>query len=333
MPYFIADHLHHSSHHKPSLLIQWHCLMINSDFCLVKLDRYMQELIVYESEVQNAPLIDSFMPVHIVGSSNGLLCLEFSNSILFWNPATTETRLDLDSVPVANDYKVVIIYVIQEDDVYRVNRVQVYSVSTKSWKKVEFGNLEGLCVSSESVAANGAVFWYGFNGDEDEFELDCYRLIVSFDIANEVFTLMPVPDLDYGEPQKLTVYENNLAMLCNIRPEESEDYEYDCIDLWVMEEATSKTGERWSWANKYTSSPFRGLIRLEPMAIWRNEIVCEARLKFNNKNDETKVDLCLLNVTTSELEWFDINKYSTFYRMLNHVESLVSIGNVLVQDP
>ncbi|XP_054778144.1 F-box/kelch-repeat protein At3g06240-like [Prosopis cineraria] len=206
---------------------------MNSD-CLVRLDRYMQELIVYESEVQNAHLIDFFMPVHIVGSSNVLLCLEFSNSILFWNPATRVTRqvptpindfkgklyLGFGFSPIANDYKVVIIYVIQEDEIYRVNEV---------------------CV------------WYGFNGDEDE--LDGYHLIVSFDIANELFTLVPMPDLEFGAMQELTVFENNLAMLCDMMTEGSEDYEYDCIQLWVMEEATGISGENGAGLTSTLAAP------------------------------------------------------------------------------
>ncbi|XP_054778139.1 F-box protein At3g07870-like [Prosopis cineraria] len=239
MPSFIADHFHHSSHQKPLLLIRWHFQRYN-DFSLLMLDLDMQELMVHETQFQNGPLIDSFWRAHIVGSSNGLLCLKASNFILFWKPATREISqvpapinnfkgihyLGFGFSSVVNDYKVVIIYVIKEDE------------------EVEFGDLKGLCISSRSVTVDGAMFW-----------------------------LMPVPDamdMNYGEIKRLTVYDNNLAMLCSKWIRENED------ELWVMEEATGTSGERWSWTHTY-SSPFRGLVRLDPVAIWRNEIVCEAR--------------------------------------------------------
>ncbi|XP_054795988.1 F-box/kelch-repeat protein At3g23880-like [Prosopis cineraria] len=60
------------------------------------------------------------------------------------------------------------------------------------------------------------------------------QLIVSFDIAIEVFTLIPLPtSVPKSLFNRLTVHENNLAMLSHTF---SGNYESSLIDLWVMEE-------------------------------------------------------------------------------------------------
>lgn len=85
--------------------------------------------------------------------------------------------------------------------------------------------------------------------EEDEDDTgeggDAVEVIVSFDITKEVFMLMSRPDLGYNEDEKLTVYQDKLAILCDIW--DVDDGECDLIDLWVMEEGTCASGEKWSW--------------------------------------------------------------------------------------
>ncbi|KAI9101394.1 hypothetical protein K1719_023876 [Acacia pycnantha] len=335
---FVADHLHHSTHQNLSLLLEEDNLRL----CL--LDCELQH-----RKVQSALPIKSFQGARIVGSCNGLLCVQmdqddkFPPSLLLWNPANRayryvprRTYADSDDCvvgfgfsPVVDDYKIVRAYS-ESDDV--VNRVEVFSLNRGSWKGIDIGNLKGVKLCHESVATNRAIFWSGLKlgakeegeddteeDDDDDMEEaeDETEVIVSFDIAREIFTLMPRPDLDSDAIEKLTVYENKLAMLCYIWDEDDE--RYDMIDLWVMEKGTV---ERWNWIKIYSSNPCS--YTLEPMTIWRNHVVCKA------SSEEDKVKgrdaLYLLNLTTNEAKTFDITKCCYYvHSMCNYVESLVSL--------
>ncbi|XP_054798483.1 uncharacterized protein LOC129303292 isoform X2 [Prosopis cineraria] len=174
---------------------------------------------------------------------------------------------------------------------------------------------------------------YGYDTEEVEYDTDGVDIkereedadvIVSFDIAKEVFTLLPRPDVDYNQAdEKLTVYDNKPAILCD-NWEDDDDDRSGLIDLWVMEEGTRAVGERWSWAKIYTSSPCP--YTLESMTIWRNQIVCKASSKDDNLKGRDV--LYLLNIITNEAKRFDIPNcgYGYVHSMCNYVESLVSLG-------
>ncbi|XP_054778165.1 F-box/kelch-repeat protein At3g06240-like [Prosopis cineraria] len=220
-PSFIQDHLHHSTHHNSSLLFQRHGSDrdVPLDLCLLDCEKQLHE-------VQRIPL-DSSLHVRIVGSSNGVLCVERSSyhrihSLFLWNPAIRKIRQVHSNVydfegrihvgygftSTVNDYKILRIYVPEEED--EADRVEVYSLSTQRWKEVKFGNLKGLNLYSGTVTANGAMFWLGTKLDMEE------DLVVSFDIAMEAFTLIPLPALDKSHKysgHKLAVYENKLAVI------------------------------------------------------------------------------------------------------------------------
>ncbi|KAI9126957.1 hypothetical protein K1719_001516 [Acacia pycnantha] len=322
-PSFISDHLHYSStHQNPSLLLQ-------RRYGIWLLDSKMEL-----HEVENVPFIDSSTTFRIVGSSNGLLCIKvdryyvFSPSLLLWNPATREVRqlppirkvlpLPLDAQlffdagfgfsPIDNDYKIVVIYF---DCPLTELRVVAYSLSSESWKEVEFG-IENVALFVGSVTVGGAMFWLGFSWKDSTID-SFYDVIVSFDIANEVFTLIT---LDCSIPRPtLSVYENKLAMLCLSEMEDSESL----IELWVMED-----GSGASWAKKFSSCLIPSVVR-PVMTIWMNQIVCDASER--ERYHEAKITL--LNISTNELKAFNISKCggsngSGF--ICNHAESLVPIG-------
>ncbi|KAI9077667.1 hypothetical protein K1719_040354 [Acacia pycnantha] len=304
-------------------------------------------------KVNIAPVIGSPNTFQIVGSSNGVLCVsvyrypKFFPFLLLWNPATREVRqlppntkgadLPFQFPPyyksadlpfsigfgfssVVNDYKVVItyhaMYRIQYDYAFpfEVRFVVVYSLSSGSWKKVEFG-IKNVGLDEESVTVNGIMFWSGFEKNPDTDT--CYFAIVSFDIANEVFTLIPAPTPDWSTSttSRLTMYENKLAVLSCFETQDSESF----IELWVMED-----GSGASWAKKYSSCLIPRVVR-PVMTVWMNQIVCDGGEKERYK--ERKITL--LNISTNELKAFNINKCgrgngtgSIYY----HAESLVPIG-------
>ncbi|KAI9110572.1 hypothetical protein K1719_018438 [Acacia pycnantha] len=319
------------------------------------MDRYMQIL-----EYPTLPVTDSSMdPCRIVGSSNCLICLEFmrSMSYVLWNPAIREAfqvpefkslkfpRFEISSYvgfgfsPIVNDYKIVRLFVSCLRD-YRFFLVAVFSLSTRSWKEVEVGKLEGIhrCTGCHGFAFNGAIFWFGFT--HVRINEIC---ILSFDIATEAFTLIPFPRpavLDVENRFMFTAYENKLGVLSNDRIENTIDSWV--FNLWVVEKCIDASGERWSWTKIYTSNPYPYCAcLLSPPTIWKNEIFWEsdafrsyfgeANVTVNNdEEDEKKLVLC--HVHTNELKMLATTVSPFMPQTWNYAESLVSVCNIHIGD-
>ncbi|KAI9127428.1 hypothetical protein K1719_001987 [Acacia pycnantha] len=195
-------------------------------------------------------------------------------------------------------------------------QVKVYSLSLGAWKELEFRLHDIVRLSPESVTVNGVMFWSMPEWFGDDTDYDDEGWIVSFDLAVEVFTVIPIPEL---QPIKLTVYEEKLAIISW-----KENSEHSAIDMWVMEEGVGASGERWGWTKKYTSSPnpcfLNPICFLNPRTIWRNEIVC-----CPHGEDEPTV---LLNLTTEKMKKFAIRKCDYRHCIFNYAESLVPVGGM-----
>ncbi|KAI9127056.1 hypothetical protein K1719_001615 [Acacia pycnantha] len=342
-PSFVAEQLHHSTHQNPSLLFE------DKDECgclrLCLLDREMQVL-----KVQNESFIGSVRRSHIVDSCNGLLCIIGKNySIYLWNPAIRDFRRVTKSInwfesddyylgfgfsAIVNDFKIVKIYVSGSDGDL-VYLVEVYSLRTRSWKEVDCDSLDGVAISSNgfNTNGNGAIFWSGLLlGVEKDGEGDI-DLIVLFDIATESFGLILAPTSastysEYGNG--LAIYENKLAVLSHTL---SENLESSLVDLWVLD----KDWEEWT--KIYTSRSYPGL-RLLPVTIWKDEIICDvtdlpeviAETKTEVENDVHKN--VMSSLTTNEFRIFSIRKAGKAclgYDIFNYAESLVPVSNFHIE--
>ncbi|XP_028755890.1 F-box/kelch-repeat protein At3g06240-like [Neltuma alba] len=320
-PSFIAEHLHHSAHQNSSLLFE------DKDECgrlrLRLFDPDMQVL-----EFKNERFIGSVRRRWIVDSCNGLLCVIGKNhSIYLWNPAIRDVRrvpkainwfenddfyLGFGFSPIVNDYKIVKLYVSGADDDL-VNLVEVYLLSTGSWYEVEFDDLDGVAISSNgfNINGNGAIFWSGL------------KLGVEEDAST------------YSEHLNgLAIYENKLAMLSHTL---SGDLESSLVELWVMEEDTGASRERWNWTIRYTSKPYLGLWLL-PVTIWKNEIICDitvlpediTKTKAEVENAEQKI--VMSNLTTNEFKMYAIRRAGGLgYGFFNYAESLVAVNNIQIE--
>ncbi|KAI9095654.1 hypothetical protein K1719_026214 [Acacia pycnantha] len=330
-PFFIEEHYHLSAHKSP--LLACHVSYHNAIYSPLCLFSFEKESV----EAERIHLMDSLRPVSfIIGSSNGLLCVKLGDAkvdpppwLLLLNPATKEVMQVSRSTndvgsrcnfgfgysSVVGDYKIVRIH-----RVICVDRVEVYSLRTGSWKEVEFGVIQGACFLYNPVAVNGAIFWLGIlEGDYSR------RVIISFELAMEVFTLIRIPSSASLPPLPpltqyvLDVYENKLAMIHQYVNELKEVLEYTFIDLWVLEEGSGAYGKSCSWSKKYRIRADPPSLR--PICLWRNEIVC-----FNRSDP-----YLLFNLTANnELKRFHMSlckvRGSFFY-----AESLASMCNTYLE--
>ncbi|XP_028755839.1 F-box/kelch-repeat protein At3g06240-like [Neltuma alba] len=324
LPSFIADHLRHSRHRNPSLLF----------FDTFRPDPLQIHLLDCEMQVRDVhkpPPLGSFQSccVSVIGSSNGLLCVQtrecgfsLSPSLLLWNPATRDIRevpryrvykcvLGFGFSSFVDDYKIVAID-------RKICRAGVYSLSRDSWKEIELGNiLEHVTIYRETVvSSNGAIFWPGLKPGEDNRK---EGVIISFDIATEILTLIPCPSdhRDSYSSFNLVLYKDKLAALVSgIGASRT-------IDLWVMEENIGSSENRWSWTQKFIgiSCPWT----LYFGAIWRDEIVIpgtETQGKVQKSSG-----LSLFSLITNEFKVLAIPK-PDYCNFLNYVESLVPVANI-----
>ncbi|KAI9090906.1 hypothetical protein K1719_028391 [Acacia pycnantha] len=291
-------------------------------------------------QVGSVPLIEFLRGATVIGSINGLLCLKSNYDYLYfllWNPAISKFRLltreayfsvktGFGFCSIVNDYRVVCISYLPVFEL--IDQVEVYSLSTCSWKEVELGKLlDGVKIQSDGFGTNGAIFWFGFKKGNGLF-------LISYYIATEEFALIPSPISENSLCYRLSVYENKLALLSHTN---IGNYEYSLIDLWVMEEdKDSISVERWSWTKKYS---IKHPSLLLPGVVWRNMIVCNHidRLRERNTASEHNVlddglNIVLVNLTTNELKRFAFPKDGIGFCVFNYVESLVPVDKIHIEE-
>ena len=352
-PSFITQQLHYNTLHNDFLLPPT-SLFIGRHLCLINHDL---QLIQYHN-------VPSSMDVRLVGSCNGLLCLRCSDyeSFILWNPATR----DILHVPphetphnpqhdhmmgimgfgfsaIVNDYKIVMLFCKGSRDA-EVLFVEVFSLSTGSWKTLaEAGRVLAANVGHhvrKGFPFDGAIFWLGYRFRSD---LGVDHCLISFDIATESYTLIPIPkkNSDGLCNTSLTTHENKLVVLSGRmdRPNEgmptSEFYEemptsesYS-IDFWVLKSKTrSKVG--WTWTKLYTIKPYPQCPHiLRPLTVWRNQFFgsFEEVAGANYITNEIEFVLCSLHLHTNEFKMLARGQLTIDHEIQNFAESLVSLRN------
>ncbi|KAI3435465.1 uncharacterized protein J3R85_006074 [Psidium guajava] len=209
-----------------------------------------------------------------VGSYNGLICVEEMYSkhkaAYLWNIFTRKHKAVQRSDPEhqffymgtshivlgfgfdarSNDYKIVrILYL--SDSKYRFvsgikPRVEIYSLGADSWRSLEC-EVPAFCGYRPAVFLNGNLHWSAFEFDDLRDE-GGHRLIVSFDIAGEVFDEMALPEEifhDYldGSFASVAALNDLLAVVGVVHPEPQ-----SICSVWVMREY----GMPESWTKLYT---------------------------------------------------------------------------------
>uniref|UniRef100_A0A7N2LHT3 F-box domain-containing protein n=1 Tax=Quercus lobata TaxID=97700 RepID=A0A7N2LHT3_QUELO len=228
------DHDHGYVMHMPRSSVE------NTQLCTVTCDRTFDCI----SEFR-APFIRY---TYVVGSCNGLLCLyyywNFNYNVHFWNPSIRKFKsLPTASIILSNTLSLGFAYDSQNND-YKLVKVEwpiepsptllplpppefeVYSLSSDSWRKVEFGiswrpNIWYYSINYDSpfpFVSGHLHFMVGTIRETGQQEMHPCEMILSFDVNSEKIGELPVPDDDsfqgdssYGK--RLTLFKGKLALI------------------------------------------------------------------------------------------------------------------------
>ncbi|KAM5551876.1 F-box protein CPR1-like, partial [Rosa sericea] len=235
---FITTHLNRNiKNHDHLYLIDCHYYRVGRAFIsLLSNDTFEQCL-----ELQHPSWTKERFRVY--GSSNGLVCISDQNwsstsSICIWNPSIrksislpktscipdhsclfSRSYLSFCFHPNHNDYKVVKML---HEWKKRSMEVEVYSLSTNSWKVIEITpwfNSTWNFIGHE--VCNGIVYWLIFE--------DYYR-IMSFDTGSEKFDELVVPDpiSPVDGDVIIQLYKETICLLQGNKD----------VDLWVLQEGS-----------------------------------------------------------------------------------------------
>ncbi|CAH9094770.1 unnamed protein product [Cuscuta epithymum] len=331
-PSFIASHLDHSDRENPSFIARGRNYVSGSSI-LHFLDRDLQLL-----QVQKNPFMDSLECVWIVGSYNGLVCVQTGQpgtlySLYLWNPAIREvievprSRPNMDLCyfcslgfafsPTVNDYRIVIPYVKPGDEEYGF---EAYSLTTNSWKNIGMGSLKGICPFFDCVTLNGSMFWLASQRGMASHGEDNSNVILSLYLAMDKFRLIPPPPLSRNEVAKLTEYENRLAVF---HYSSALNTANTSIDLWVIEE-----GIGGSWSKILTCGPYPHFAI--PLTIWKNQILCDVfdECSVEGTDEIETTGSCLFDPTSNEVKVLFSGRSGILHVIFRYVESLVHICNI-----
>ncbi|XP_071688778.1 F-box protein At3g07870-like [Rutidosis leptorrhynchoides] len=254
-------------------------------------------------------------PFSVCGSCNGLICLSvlpIGAIIFLWNPATRVCK-DLPISPidrppravpikvvigfgfddVVKDYKVLrIMY-----DRYSVDQVEIYSLSTNSWREIK--TRVPFLISACSVFLNGKLHWNasGFQ------EMNGKKLIATFDFREEAFNYIMPPKFDLSrringkiDSCSVVMMKESLAMIGSVRIGSRKMFE-----VWVMKEY----GAVSSWM-KYRS------FELKPkVGKW---LGCGLKGEFMFEKDDNE----LVEKDDNQLVVYDLD---------SHSQSVINLGN------
>ncbi|KAI3676067.1 hypothetical protein L1987_85665 [Smallanthus sonchifolius] len=132
---------------------------------------------------------------HIVGSSNGLVCVSFNSKLLVGNPSTREVRplvlppwIRLSSCcgfgydSFRDDYKVVVGGPKGENQTC----VQVLSLKSNIWRVIE--EVKYVFIRKVGILWNDALYWIVRDSENTK------KLIISYDLSKDEFKEIPQPD-------------------------------------------------------------------------------------------------------------------------------------------
>ncbi|KAK8524837.1 hypothetical protein V6N13_015836 [Hibiscus sabdariffa] len=254
------------------------------------------------------------------GPCNGILCLELDDGrdkAALWNPSTREFKI-LPQSPVqdstsfdclglgfgydsrTDDYKVVrfVVNYFEEDSdagsMFEHNyQVELYSLRSDSWKEISYPGVDPHNSPPFNCYINGVYYWHATESSG--------HLILSFDMVNEKFSTLPLPQTSEGFNSHLLDFNGLLGAI--FYPGGGTETSFD---LWVMNE---------SWTKQFSIESVPGVEML--LGFWKN-----GELFIESLDHE----LVLFDPSTRELKNLGIHASKRSMQITAYVESLVPIN-------
>lgn len=231
-----------------------------------------------------------YYPAELVGHCNGIICLSVQGSFVLLNPAMRELKVVSHASPGDNGSSTVGVgfgYDSRGDEYKAVNikslgefgdgpyEAELFTLSTNSWKEIEL-DVDIIffpCSDDHQVVyCNGVCYWcFWFFG--------C--TILSFDVSDEVFEIIPSPknvreierECDtMDEWTKIAVWKDRLVMF--YYPE----LDPMVIDMWIMDASSGGGGggPSYSWSKHLTIGPLENIKC--PLVFWdADELIMETK--------------------------------------------------------
>ncbi|CAA3014204.1 F-box kelch-repeat At3g23880-like [Olea europaea subsp. europaea] len=241
------------------------------------------------------PTKSSYCDFTIMGPCHGLFCLfnDVNSELCLWNPATREIKYIPESpFPPpekyhgdedaefgfgfdwkTRDYKVVKLLRDHYDDREHRNnvyQVEIYSLSTNSWRKIDVNVPAHSLVRNYAMAyMNGTYYWWAGT------------FILCFDMSNEQFETIQLPKIDFplneveilGNGISFTEYDGSLAVIFYLLNK--------CgtwSELWTMKGHSTAV----TWTKQFSVGWLKGQWR--PIGSYKNNrILFERRLFGDNR--------------------------------------------------
>nr|XP_009615857.1 putative F-box protein At1g32420 [Nicotiana tomentosiformis] len=323
--FFVRKHLHHKENPITRLFIlsynppppQSMTSILLSPGVIPVLEKPVYLQIPIELDEFIGPVNGIFFMYKDLGSAG-------NNRMALWNPATREFRplfsppyfLQLSQLyepfevhifgfgfdPLSDDYKVVCVSHFWEDD--HKQFAAVYSLNKDCWTNLTYNfeiSATNLKQSSCSTCVNGVYYW----SKTRDIEFEEVLLLEYFDLHNEVFGEIPVPDICISGivDVHLTLYKESVCLLVShFSPDKRS------IDIWLM-------NDEKLWIKVHNLVP--STPDYYPLGFWDHD-----KLILENKENVLFYD----GKTRGFTHLFDTkDKYSDIWCSSNYRESLVSI--------
>ncbi|TYJ16446.1 hypothetical protein E1A91_A10G254100v1 [Gossypium mustelinum] len=293
----------------------------------------------------------------LYGACHGLMCLldPSKDKAAIWNPSTREfkilppssiqrpayfspfeeTYLTLDDVEFyhaafgfdskTDDYKVIrfvsLTFVNSEEEhphPHSMYQVELYSLRSNSWKEIPSPEYAPTYTALGNIYVNGICYWKIETGAY----LDFRGLILSFDIGNEKFLILPIPEFVGSFPEyyvDLLVCNGSLGAI--VYPSERIDTSFD---LWVTSEGV--------WTKQFNIKSISGVVR--PLGFGKNGDLFVR---------DTKNEVLLFDASTQELKELEINTYldhiwavitlHAYFESLVHINGVQEVEKHVIRQP
>ncbi|XP_052876330.1 F-box/kelch-repeat protein At3g23880-like [Gossypium arboreum] len=267
----------------------------------------------------------------VYGACHGLLCLldPSKDNAAIWNPST-ENDVYFDHAAFGfdsktDDYKVIrfvsLTFVNSEEEhphPHSMYQVELYSLRSNSWKEIPSPEYIPTYTTLGNIYVDGICYWKTETGAY----LDFRGLILSFDMGNEKFSILPIPEFVGSFPEyyvDLLVFNGSLGAI--VYPSERIDTSFD---LWVTSEGV--------WTKQFNIKSISGVVR--PLGFGKN-----GDLFVRDTNNE----VLLFDASTQELRKLEINTYldhiwavitlHAYFESLVHINGVQEVEKHVIRQP